>query len=67
MAALPFENHVFGFGMAKLPILDMHSWNLMGGSPKGNKQKKNVLCENSVEVTSNDGKVVINDMTTSSG
>ena len=31
----------------------------MGGSPKGNKQKKNVLCENSVEVRSNDGNIVI--------
>ena len=27
----------------------------MGGSPKVNKQKKNDLCENSVEVRSNDG------------
>ena len=38
----------------------------MGGSPKGNKQKKNVLCENSVEVRSNDGtaqsKAVASDM-----
>ena len=55
MAALPFENHAFGLGMAKLPILDMHSWILIGGSPKENKQKKNVLCENSVEVRCNDG------------
>ena len=27
----------------------------MGGFPKENKQKKNVLCENSVEVWGNDG------------
>ena len=28
-----------------------------GGSPKGNKQKKNVLCANSVEVRCNDSNV----------
>ena len=53
---MPFENHAFGFGMAKLPILDIHSWILMWGLPKKIKQKKNVLCENSVEVWGNDGK-----------
>ena len=31
----------------------------MGGFPKENKQKKNVLCENSVEVWGNDGNFLL--------
>ena len=44
-AALLFENHVFGFWMAKLPIFDL----------KKVCRKKYVLCENSVEVKGRDG------------